>query len=251
MARTEFDHDRFSDAYPPGIERSWWHVARNRTIARVCARHLPTGTRLLEVGCGTGIVTTYLRSRGWDAWGVDLGVPADGPHAHEHLMFGTNALEMPDAERRRYGALALFDVIEHIADAPLFLRELLAAFPNARRMVITVPARDELWTTFDDHYGHFRRYDLAMFRDELSRAGSRAVHAGYFFHGVYPAIALNNMLRGRERDIRFTAPPSGGATVINRIIGEAFSLEARILPRGLPGSSIIGVAERMVPSHHP
>jgi SAM-dependent methyltransferase len=244
MARTAFDPDQFEEAYPPGIERSWWHTARNRVIASAFAAHVPHGSRILEVGCGTGIVTAHLRSRGWDTWGADLGEPTSGLHAREHLMLGTNALELPANVRQGFQALALFDVIEHVADAPAFLRELLRAFPNARHVVVTVPARQELWTSFDDHFGHFRRYDRALLRNEFAAAGLTTVRAGYFFHGVYPAIALNNLVRGRKRNVRFSAPAPGAVSAVHGLLGALFALESRILPGSWPGSSLIGVGLR-------
>jgi SAM-dependent methyltransferase len=244
MAHTEFDRDQFAEAYPPGIERSWWHIARNRVIADAFGRHVPQDRRIIEVGCGTGIVTSHLIATGWNVTGVDLGAPKAGLRAEAHLRLGIDAADLPEDERMRFDVLCMFDVIEHVADAPGFLRSLLTAFPNALQVVVTVPARQELWTSFDDHYGHFRRYDRAMLRDEFSQAGLVADEVGYFFHGVHPAITLNNMIRGRKRNIRFTAPAIGIASTMNAAIAAAFVAEAHILPASWPGSSIIGVAHR-------
>ena len=244
MARTEFDGDQFIEAYPPGIERSWWHVARNRVIADTLATHLPRSTKALEVGCGTGIVTAYLRARQWDVTGIDLGSPKSGVLAPEHLLLGLDATTLPQDLRDTFTALLLFDVIEHVSDAPAFLRSLLAAYPNVRHVVITVPARKELWTTFDDHFGHFRRYDRPILRNELTQAGLNAERIAYFFHGLYGAIGVNNLLRGRKREVRFSAPTVGLASKINAVMGSLFALEARLLPSALIGSSLIAVAHR-------
>ncbi|MBL0127192.1 MAG: class I SAM-dependent methyltransferase [Flavobacteriales bacterium] len=244
MARTEFDHDRFDEAYPPGIERSWWHVARNRTIIRVLKDHVPPNASILEIGCGTGIVTQQLRAAGWNARGVELGSPSSGLLVPEHLYLDTDAFDLPAEIRTGIDTLVLFDVIEHIEDAPAFLRALLNAFPNAQRVAVTVPARKELWTTFDDHFGHFRRYTRPMLRSEFAAAGLKTERVRYFFHALYPAIAMNNMLRGRERNIRFHAPAPGYASTINGIIGGLFAWESCLLPSALPGSSIIAVGRR-------
>ena len=244
MARTEFDHDQFAEAYPPGIERSWWSLARNHVIARMFARHLSKDARILEVGCGTGIATAHLRKLGWNITGVDLGQPENGVLDRDHLLLGTNALELPTEMRSTFTALALFDVIEHITDAPSFLRELLTAFPNARHVVVTVPARKELWTSFDDHYGHFRRYDLGLLEDEFKQAGLWNVKASYFFHALYIAIGWNNILRGRKRNLVFKAPAPGLATTMNAAVARGFVWDARFFPGFVPGSSIIGIAQR-------
>jgi SAM-dependent methyltransferase len=244
MAKTEFDDGQFDEAYPPGIENTWWQVARCGVIERTFRDHVPRSANVLEVGCGTGIVTAHLRNAGWNVSGVEMGKPDQGLHAAEHITLGMNAVELPEEDRLRIDTLAMFDVIEHIADAPAFMRELLTVFPNTKQVVVTVPARKELWTSFDDHFGHFRRYDREILGKEFRAAGLEPRSAGYFFHGLYAAIILNNMVRGRKRNIRFVAPTPGMNTMINRSIGGLFSLEASLLPAALVGSSIIGVATR-------
>ena len=244
MVRTEFDRDQFDEAYPPGIERSWWNLARNHVIRRAFTQHVPADAKVLEVGCGPGIVTAHLRSAAWDVTGVDLGSPlARGVLAGDHLMLGTNALELPAGVRDRFTALALFDVIEHVSDAPSFLTALMKAFPNVRQVVVTVPARQELWTSFDDHYGHFRRYDRRMLRMEFAAVGLHPERIDYFFHGLYPAIAINNVFRGRTRAIRFDPPRPGFQSWIHAVIASAFAAESRLFPGSWVGSSILGIAQ--------
>ncbi len=246
---TAFDNDHLQDAYPAGIERSWWHVARNRVIARAFQRHIGKHEQVLEVGCGTGIVTSALRERGWNVTGVDLAGRDVASRRDSHLLLGVDALTLPHTLREGITVLALFDVIEHIQDAPAFLRSLLTAYPNTRQVVITVPARTELWTTFDDHYGHFRRYDRAMLRSECEAIGLRIDRLAYFFHALHPVILLNNLVRGRERATRFHAPESRLSIALNTCVGRLFALEAALLPGSLVGSSVIVVARRQASVH--
>lgn len=249
MARTEFDRDQYAEAYPPGIERSWWSRARNAVITAAFRKHVPRTARILEVGCGTGIVTAHLRALGWEVTGVDLGHPVRGLHAEGHLLLGTDVFAIPAQQRGTYTVLALFDVLEHLEDPEGFLRRLLDHYPNAGTVIATVPARQELWTSFDEHYGHHRRYDPATLRSTLDAAGLRPVHVRYFFHALYPAIVLNNLVRGRKRNIHFTAPAPGAASVLNAIVARAFAWEAVLLPGVLPGSSLLAVAKRNASGH--
>lgn len=244
MGSTEFDHDQFDEAYPPGIERSWWQVARNIVIRRHFATHVPRSARIMEIGCGTGIVTAHLRRAGWNITGVDLGRPNADPRIREHLLLGTDALTLPEGERMTIDTLAMFDVIEHLEDPRAFLRGLLKAYPNVHRVVVTVPARKELWSTFDDHYGHFRRYDRAMLRDHLGDVGLRTHVLGYFFHSLFPVILLNNLMRKNTRDIRLKAPSRGPVSLVHWIAGQVIALDQVLLPAGWRGSSLIAVAER-------
>jgi SAM-dependent methyltransferase len=245
MDHTKFEDAQYDSAYPRGIAHSWWNLARNNVIERTFRLCVPKNALVLDVGCGKGIVTSHLRSAGWDVMGVDIGTPTEGLLASEHLMLGINALELDADLRSRVTVLALFDVIEHVSDASAFLRALLAAFPQAGQVVLTVPARQELWSNFDDHYGHLRRYDRPTLQKEMSCAGLATESAGYFFHSLYPAIALNNLVRGGKRKIRLDPPaPGRSSRVLNAMIASAFSIEAILLPGSWIGSSIIGTGIR-------
>ena len=68
--------------------------------------------------------------------------------------------DLPEEERRGVTTLLVLDVIEHLEDPIAFLREVLSSFPDVSSLIVTVPAREELWSAFDDFYGHHRRYTL-------------------------------------------------------------------------------------------
>src|ERR1051325_3501464 len=74
-ARTAFTDEQYANPYPPGIERSYWHRARNRILLRRLAPVLAPRARILDIGCGPGIVVDHLRREGLDCAGVDLGTP--------------------------------------------------------------------------------------------------------------------------------------------------------------------------------
>lgn len=244
MTKTEFSSDQFAGVYPPGIERSWWQVARQQEILRAFSLQVPKTSRVLEIGCGTGIATAKLRAAGWDVVGVEVGTPGGSAADQEFLFLGTDAFDLSEELRHGFDTLVLFDVIEHLADAVGFLSRLAEFFPRAFRLVVTVPARQELWTNFDDHYGHFRRYNRSMLKKELDASGFRPHYLGYFFHSLYLAIGCNNLLRGRIRQLRVYPPTTTIEVVSNRLLGRIMALESRCLPRFILGASILAVAHR-------
>ena len=67
-----FNRDQYTDAYAPGIERLFWHVARNATILRWLRRCGMDAEKLLEIGCGPGIVVDYFGPRESTALAVIL-----------------------------------------------------------------------------------------------------------------------------------------------------------------------------------
>jgi hypothetical protein len=240
MTSSAFDGEQFSSAYPAGMELHWWHRARNNIVARELALQLPAGARLLEIGCGPGIVIDGLLRRGWDAWGVDLGTPAPLGSAEQRVKLGMSATNLPRRFRESVSCLLFLDVIEHIERVPEFLAEILSAFTAARTVVITVPARQEVWSNYDTYYGHFRRYTPETLRAELGQGGLTVSASYYFFHSLYLA-ALLLQKAGRQRSVHLSAPKS---ILPQRIVGAWLRAESAILASTpLPGLSLLAVAE--------
>ena len=75
MSKSEYTQSQFHENYPQGIENHFWHLARNHLIASTLSRSLPDPGRILEIGCGPGIVLRHLREIGFDCWGCELGAP--------------------------------------------------------------------------------------------------------------------------------------------------------------------------------
>ena len=69
----------------------------------------------------------------------------------------------------------------------------------------------------------------------------RSLDASYFFHGLYPPMWLFSLL-GRQRNAEFRPPGGGLVGVVHRIVRGVFSLEDRLLPRRVPGTSLIALA---------
>lgn len=68
------------------------HVARHYVVKRVAAVKdlLPLGGRLLDVGCGTGLLAAAIAAEGYDVYGADLS-PEMARKAHARGLLGTYA----------------------------------------------------------------------------------------------------------------------------------------------------------------
>jgi SAM-dependent methyltransferase len=216
-------------------------VARNRILEKHL-RALPV-KRVLDVGCGRGILVEYLAERGMDAYGVELS-PVSVPSNLECRLFaGMTAESLAESFRASVDTLVLGDVIEHLPDPSEYLNRLLPAFKRVSAILITVPARQEVWSNYDEHYGHYRRYNLANLRATVMAIGFTPIDLGYLFRFLYlPALLLRCL--GIERRVSLAAPrmPS-----IHRIIAAAIQAEYLLCPRWIPGTSAICVARRALP----
>jgi hypothetical protein len=236
---TAFDAAHYRQAYPDGYADHYWHIARDGIVLDALRARVPAGATCLEIGCGRGHFVPVLRGRGYDAHGVELGTPEVLREAAPYVRTGVSFADLPAAMRQGVSCVLLLDVIEHLADAPTFLAEVRASFPNLATLVVTVPARPEIWSNYDDHYGHFRRYTVRTLGDELRRGGFCVGDMRYAFRSLYlAALALRCL--GAGRGVVHEAPRAGG---LHRAIARALLIETRLLPRSLPGSSLVSVAE--------
>jgi SAM-dependent methyltransferase len=240
-SETAFTHEQFADAYPDGIENHFWYVARNGivsdTIQWIESRQQGPIGKILEIGCGRGIVVDYLRRSGRDCYGAELSPVSVLDAVKDHVWPGTDCLDLSAHFRREVELILLLDVIEHIEDAAGFLAGIRQAYPNCRWLIISVPARMELWSNFDKAYGHFRRYDEEMLRRELAQAGAALVRSRYRFVLLY--LVMYALLRtGRDRPLSNRTP---GSPFLHRLLGEAIRRETWLCPRWIYGSSIVAV----------
>jgi hypothetical protein len=233
-----FELDLYQQAYPDGYAKHYWHIARDRLVLDAVRRSTTAGSKCMEIGCGRGHFVTALREAGFDARGVELGRPDVFATAAPFVRTGVSVAGLPAAERDDVNCVLLLDVIEHIEDAVGFLREVRASFHGLTSLVVTAPARPEIWSNYDEHYGHFRRYTSDSLRREISDAGFQVVDVRYFFRALYlAALALARL--GTKRGVVQATPRVAG---VHRTIASALLLETALLPKGVYGSSLLGVA---------
>ena len=241
---TAFESSEYDLAYPDGYTEHFWHLARDRILCEAMRRHVAPGSRTMEIGCGRAHFVARLREAGYAAHGVELGRPRVLAEAAPFVATGISFADLPAASRAGTACVLLLDVIEHIEDAPAFLAGVAGRFPDLETLVVTVPARPEIWSNYDGHYGHFRRYTTATLQAHVGAAGFRPLETRYFFRALYLA-ALALKAAGARREIVHEAP-RGGPT--HKAIAGALLGETWLLPWCVPGSSLLCVARRARPT---
>lgn len=233
-----FSQAHFDTAYPTGIEHHFWNLARNRILAKAlknCAAQGP----MLEIGCGTGVVVAGLRDMGFDCWGSDLGHSQAAAGAEKFLYLGQDCRTLDAGFRDSIRTLLILDVIEHVSDPVGFMTSIRESFPHAEKLLATVPARKELWSNYDDNYGHLRRYDRTMLANEVLAAGFSLRDMHYFFHALYLPMRLLSK-SGRSTEIQ---APTGFKRIIHKLLAAFCVAEAALVPGYIAGTSIIAVAD--------
>jgi len=237
---TEYSAEQFADNYPVGMENNYWIHARSLFVRRVLRRWLSAGASILEVGCGAGIVLDFLARSGLNCRGVELGTPRLLPSVEALAWTGVGFQTLDGAYRNSVQAVLLLDVIEHIQDPEKFLSDISEAFSNLETVLITVPARQELWSNYDDYFGHYRRYEQESLSALLLESGYEVGEIGYFFHSLYLPMLVFNKL-GLKRRVKNSGPK---AIWLHRVVAYLHFLESCILPKRLIGGSLYAVARK-------
>lgn len=226
-------------------ERHWWFRSRRAVVRSLLSRAgVPPEPRILDAGCGTGAnLLEYGRL------GVATGVDAFPEAIDLCRRRGLDnvleaAIEKLPFEPGSFDVLFATDVIEHLDDDVLALRELRRVAADGARLVLTVPAYDWLWSDHDVSVHHRRRYTAALLAERVRAAAWSPAVETYFFATALPAVALVRTLRrlrsngdGRS-DLRM--PPGA----VNRLLELPTLAEAKAIERGarLPAGVSVGMA---------
>jgi SAM-dependent methyltransferase len=234
-------------------DRHFWFRARNQIIAALIAptiEALPDGFRILEVGCGSGNVLRVLQRLARDRGVVEAlelsPEAAEVARARTGLSVTNGYLSDLDTSAS-FDLIAAFDVLEHIADEDAVLQQMRERLLPGGRLVLTVPAHQALWSSFDVASGHVRRYERATLSRALRTAGFRVEYMSYFMSLLFPPMWLRRRLSNRNTndmaatlDSEFQVVP-----VVNTIAYELLRREASAVGRRwrLPmGTSLVVVA---------
>ncbi len=230
----------FAEVYPDGIEKHYWSDARNRIIRRLVRSHADLSSPVLEIGCARGVVCGYLRDQGIDCWGVDLEPSKSmGSDLAQYIQTGVDVLEMEESWLAQFPTVLMFDVLEHIENPVEFLQQLFARSPGIKKLIITLPARMEIWSNFDENYGHFLRYDRGSLQELADDSGLQISDWGYAFRPMLAAAMVLNKL-GMNRSTTIT-PPLPVMRPVHSAMAWSLSVESQLVPRSIPGSSIYAV----------
>jgi len=112
-------------------------------IANVLKTSLPSNARILDVGCGNGVISRHLGKLGYPVLGIDVSEKtietARSLTTLPNVSFQTKSAEELVASGEKYDAVICSEVLEHLNDPGSLLDVLYQTLTDNGKLIVTVP----------------------------------------------------------------------------------------------------------------
>ncbi|MGH8384913.1 MAG: class I SAM-dependent methyltransferase [Pseudomonas sp.] len=246
-AREPFPTDSF-EILAAEEPRHWWFRARNKVILWALKNQVGRFKSFLEVGCGTAFVLEGVKK----AYpGAEL---CGSEYFEEGLVFAKRRL--PDvtfkqldatlmSEESRYDVIGAFDVIEHIDQDQIVLKNLARALKEGGSLMVSVPQHMWLWSHVDEYACHVRRYTRLDLISKIESAGLKVKYTTSFVSFLVPLMWLSRLRKHKgEYDTQKEFHIPGW---LNKSLETVMKLELGLIKIGLTlpfGGSLLLVATK-------
>ena len=241
-----------ADDLPQFENEDWWHAGRRYWTMEFIKRAkqvVPDSKNITyaDLGCGTGVFAKAIR----DAFEIKQTILVENhPEVTEFLkpeegVLNLNLdLEKPFSLPFAPSLVTCMDVIEHIRDDVQFLMRVRKVMAPAGVLMISVPAHPLLYSEWDRHVGHFRRYSKRALSETLEESGFELAQATYMWSLLIPAALYRRMAGAHFKwKVGHHRPPPA----LNALLAGYAKLECNV-SQWLPipfGSSLIASARRI------
>ena len=222
----------------------WWFRGRSKILPALIRPYARGPSRILDVGsCGGGVTQALSEFGHVTACDVDIrcAVAVQRRSGIDFVYGRAEALPFPDAS---FDLVTAFDVLEHVDDDTLVLREMRRLLAKDGAIAVTVPAYQWLWGRQDEVSNHRRRYGARLLRERMVSAGFRIQRLTFFNTLLFPAAAGIRLFRrvfpsGRaagssvQSDFSMTGPGRFNDVLASVFGAERFSLRYVDFPVGV------------------
>lgn len=237
-------HETFDPAFFKRLrgaeENNFWFQIRRKWIFDRLKKFIPPPAQVLEIGCGTGNVSSFLALKGYTVIGCELYAEALKMAWQGFLKVQGDATTLPFKDNS-FDAVGLFDIIEHFQDDVSPLKEAERIIRKGGIVAVTVPARGELWSHDDDRSFHKRRYSRDTLRKVFFNLHLTPLAIEYMFMSLYlPVKYLRAQSDKKDDKLKINS-------LVNAVLKGAFEIE-RVISKNIAlpiGTSLIAVAQKL------
>jgi SAM-dependent methyltransferase len=177
-------------------ENHWWFKAKRKIILAMVKKY--SNGRLIKIldsGCGCGYILPILEQYG-EVSALDNNENAirySKINFKGEIRKGDLNGEIP-YDNNTYDMILSLDVLEHIPDDKLALKNLSLLLKDSGNIIITIPAHMSLWSYHDISHMHYRRYTKKDFISIVKECGLEIEYCSYYNSWLYlPIVCIRKL----------------------------------------------------------
>lgn len=183
----------------------WWFRARSEILRRYLLRNVIRERKLkiLNVGVATGATTMMLQRMG-EVTSLEYEQDCINfvKDKVDFEIIQGSILELPFTDNQ-FDLVCAFDVIEHVEDDKLAVKEMARVCVQGGSVMVTVPAIMSLWSEHDEINHHFRRYTQSSLLQIFESAQNGTVLFSSYFNSIlflpiFAARKVSNIFRRKQ-----------------------------------------------------
>lgn len=233
-------------------EGNYWFRSRSRLIIWSLRRYFPDIEDFFELGCGTGYVLLCLEKTfpNLSLYGGEVFVKG--------LKFASQRLsraELVQMDAKRipfedeFEVMSAFDVLEHIEEDEVVLKQMHRAVRQGGGIILTVPQHPFLWSQTDDYAHHVRRYTAKELKTKVENAGFEVQKMTSFVSLLLPLMIASRLRKRPSASDSDQMPELKVNKLLNVLLEKFLDFERWMIRLGLTfpmGGSLLVVARKPV-----
>ena len=224
----------------------FWFWRRFAVLQRLAGHRISVAREVAEFGCGHGLLQRQIEDAyGKEVTGFDLNDRALKQSVSRlSKICCYDVLQREPALHKKFDAILLFDVLEHISDESRFLQALLFHLAPGGTLIINVPAGHWAYSSYDVAVGHKRRYSIETLQKAVRANHFSLKEWSYWGLPLVPTLLVRKLwlIGKRDQNKIITAGFDSRSGTINKMMGLVSRCEW--LPQKVLGTSLMAVFSR-------
>ncbi len=185
-------------------EKSFWFRVRNRLIQDVIRSRFSNALKVLEIGCGSGYVLAGIRSVLPLATLTATEIYSHGlTYAAQRVTPPSQFLQVDACNlpfKNEFDLVGAFDVLEHISDDELVVKNMRASLKPGGGLILTVPQHPFLWSKADELACHKRRYTCKQLSSLLCNNGFDIIVDTSYMFFLFPLMVMQRLMSSKKNN---------------------------------------------------